>query len=218
MDDHLKMNDSNPSYYIWFDTEYSTLELESALLLQVSALVTDTDLKRCSTPDQDVRLTIRLPEDQTLSPWVEENLPDLVRACRSPEAVSLTEADARLAALVDSIAGPPAEKESRRPVLAGNSIHADWWLARRFLPGFLGRLHYRHLDVTTLKLEWQRQHPEREFKKEDPEIIARYFPQAFLSASGTRHDAYYDIQASIAELSYYRRHWLQGDGRTASAI
>ena len=157
MDDHAKMNDSNASYYIWFDTEYSTLELESARLLQVAALVTDTDLKRCSTPDQDVRLTIRLPEGQTLSPWVEENLPDLVRACRSPEAVSLNEAEARLAALVDPIAGPPAEKESQRPVLAGNSIHADWRLARRFLPGFLGRLHYRHLDVTTLKLEWQRQ-------------------------------------------------------------
>jgi oligoribonuclease len=211
MEDSPKKNGGQGSYYVWFDTEYSTLELESALLLQVAALITDTDLQRCSTPDQDVRLAIRLPEGRLLSPWVEENLPDLVGACRSSQAVSPAEADARLASLVDSIAGPPAEQESRRPVLAGNSIHADWWLVRRFLPGFLGRLHYRHLDVTTLKLEWQRRHPDQEFKKEDPGLIARYFPQAFLSGSDSRHDAYYDIQASIAELSYYRRHLLKGD-------
>ena len=218
MEDSPQEAGSKASYYVWFDTEYSTLELESALLLQVAALVTDRDLKRCSTPAEDVRLVIRLPEGQALSPWVEENLPDLVGACRSSQAVSLAEADTRLAALVDAIAGPPAEQESRRPVLAGNSIHADWWLARRFLPRFLGRLHYRHLDVTTLKLEWQQQHPDREFKKEDPEIIARYFPQAVLSGSDSRHDAYYDIQASIAELSYYRRHLLRADGAAPRPI
>jgi oligoribonuclease len=203
--------DSKASCYVWFDTEYSTLELESARLLQVAALATDTSLNRLSPPDQDVRLAIRLSEGQSLSPWVEENLPDLVRACRSPQAVTLSEADARLAAYVDSLVGPPTEKKNRRPVLAGNSIHADWWLIRRFLPLFLGRLHYRHLDVTTVKLEWQRLYPTREFNKEDPQLIAQYFPEAWPVGGEGRHDAYYDIQASIAELAFYRKHLLRHD-------
>lgn len=191
--------------YVWFDTEYSELELEKAVLLQVAVLITDTALKRRLPPEQDVRLAIRLPEGKTISPWVEQTLPDLARACRSPEAVDLALADDRLAAYVDLVAGRPKEREDQRPVLAGNSVHADWWLIRRFLPRFLGRLHYRHLDVTAIKLEWQLLHPDQEFEKEKPAIIRRYFPEACLDDSGSRHDAYYDLQASIAELAYYRQ-------------
>ncbi|MBA4395446.1 MAG: hypothetical protein C0407_17995 [Desulfobacca sp.] len=82
-------------------------------------------------------------------------------------------------------------------------------MIRRFLPRFLGRLHYRHLDVTAFKLEWQRLHPDKEFEKENPEIIRRYFPEAYLTDSGSRHDAYYDLQASIAELAFYRQAFFQ---------
>lgn len=205
------MNDPVDSdrYYVWFDTEYSTLELESARLLQVAALITDTSLRRVLPPEQDVRLTIQVPAGEELSPWVEQHLPDLVKACRSSEAVDKKAADERLAALVDVVAGFPAEKEDRRPVLAGNSIHADWWLIRRFLPRFLSRLHYRHLDVTAFKLEWKHLHPDNEFEKENPEMISRYFPEAVMPAAGGRHDAYYDVQASIAELSFYRRFLFQ---------
>jgi oligoribonuclease len=192
--------------YIWFDTEYSTLELEQACLLQVAALITDGALRRVLPQEQDVRLAIRLPEGKELDSWVEQNLSDLVKTCRSPESVELSEADERLAAHVDSAAGPPAKREDQRPFLAGNSLHADWWLVRRFLHRFLSRLHYRHLDVTSIKIEWLRLHPGVEFDKEDHELIRQYFPEAVLPASGSRHDAYYDIQASIAELAFYRRH------------
>ncbi|HMK64504.1 MAG TPA: hypothetical protein VK564_01835 [Thermodesulfobacteriota bacterium] len=209
MTESTKKANGQESYYVWFDSEYSSLELGSACLLQVAAMITDTSLRRLGPAEQDIRLAIQLPRNQILSPWVEENLPDLVGACRSSQAVSLKEADARLAAYVDSFIGPPAEKESKRPVLAGNSVHADWWLALRDLPLFLGRLHYRHLDVTSLKLEWQRRYPDREFNKEDPQLVARYFSEAYLAKGETRHDAYYDIQASIAELSFYRSHLLR---------
>jgi len=193
-------------FYVWFDAEYTTLKRETAWLLQVAALITDTSLRRVLPEEHDVRLTIRLPEDKTVSPWVEQNLPDLVRACRSPGAVDIAEADERLAAYVDAIAGLPAELEKLRPVLAGNSVHEDWWLICRFLPRFLSRLNYRHLDVTTLKLEWQLLATDKVFDKGNPEIIRQYFLDAVLRAPGGRHDAYYDLQASIAELAFYRRH------------
>jgi oligoribonuclease len=198
-------------FYVWFDTEYSTLELDTACLLQVAALITDTSLNRVLPPEQDIRLAIRIPVGKTISPWVEENLSELVRTCRSPQAVDLVLADERLAGYVDTVAGVPNQQKNLRPVLAGNTIHADWWLIRRFLPRFLNRLHYRHLDVTALKLEWMRLHPEKEFQKENPEIIRRYFSEALLPDSRGRHDAYYDLQASIAELAFYRRHFLRTD-------
>jgi oligoribonuclease len=196
-------------FYVWFDTEYTDLDLDTARLLQVAAIITDRSLKRVLPQADDVKLTIRLPGDALLSPWVEQNLPDLVRACRSAEAVDVEEADIRLARFVDAVAGLPAEKENQRPVLAGNSVHEDWCLARRFLPRFTGRLHYRHLDVTALKLEWERLHPDEKFEKENPETILQYFPEAVLPGSGRRHDAYYDVHASIAELAFYRRFLLR---------
>ena len=184
-------------FYVWFDTEYSGLELESARLLQVAAMVTDASLRRVLPQEQDVIMPIRLAAGEKLSPWVESNLTELVLACRSRRAVDVTEADNRLAAYVDAVAGPPAEREDRRPVLV-----------RRFLPRFLSRLHYRHLDVTAFKLEWKRLCADREFDKENPEIIRSYFPEAHLPLSESRHDAYYDIQASVAELAFYRSHFL----------
>ena len=199
-------SDNEHRFYVWFDTEYSSLELETASLLQVAAVITDTTLQRIVTQERDLRLTIKFPDGVALSPWVEQNLPELVRACRSSEAMDIAEADFRLASYIDEVAGPPAEIEKKRPVLAGNSIHEDRVLIRRFLPRFLSRLNYRHLDVTTMKLEWKLLRSEREFDKGNPDMIRRYFPDTVLPASFGRHDAYYDVQASIAELAFYRRH------------
>jgi oligoribonuclease len=196
-------------YYIWFDTEYSNLNLEKAKLLQVSALITDASLRRVAPPEDDITLPIRLPSQEKVSAWVEQNIPELIRACRSELAVDIAEADKRLANYVDVVVGPPAATERERPVLAGNSIHADWWMIHHFLPLFRDRLNYRHLDVTSFKLEWQRIYPDIEFEKENSDTIRKYFPQALVPAAGTIHNAYYDLQASIAELAFYRRHFLK---------
>ncbi len=193
---------------VWFDTEYTSLELDQALLLQVAALITGGDLRRVLPPERDVRIVVRLPAAAAVSPWVAEHLAGLVTAARGDAAVSAEEADRQMAAYVEDARAAAGGEAVGRPVLAGNSVHADWWLARRFLPAFLGRLHYRHLDVTALKLEWQRRGPGREFDKENPAVLREYFPDAVLPPAGARHDAYYDVQASVAELAFYRRHLL----------
>ena len=197
-------------FYVWFDTEYSDLELDSAVLLQVAAMITDTSLRRVLPQERDIRLAVRLSKETKVSQWVEQNLPDLLGVCRSSEAVSAEEADRRLAAYVDAAAGMPSDRESKRPVLAGNSLHADWWFIRRFLPCFQRRINYRHMDVTAIKLEWELLHPDKKFEKEDPEIIKSNFPEAMLNASDNRHDAYYDVEASAAELAFYRCCFLKG--------
>jgi oligoribonuclease len=191
--------------YVWFDTEYSDLDLEAAALLQVAAVITDTSLRRVLPPERDVSLAIRAAHGAAVSEWVEQNLPDLLRACRSSYAVDVAEADDLLSAYVDEAQGAPKNRKENRPTLAGNSIHADWRLARRFLPRFLSRLDYRLLDVTAFKLEWKRLRRDAEFQKENREMVRAYFPEAALALGG-RHDAHYDVEASIAEMGFYRKH------------
>ncbi len=199
-----RMKSRKEPLYVWFDTEYSSLEFEEARLLQVAALVTDSRLKRILPPQRDISLPIRLPETEKVSPWVEEHLPDLVNACRSPAAVEAAAADEQLAYYLNSALDILPERAEEGPILAGNSIQYDWRLARRFLPRFSGVLNYRLLDVTAFKLEWKRLRRKREFEKENPADVRKYFPEAVLPDTVGRHDAYYDLQASIAELAFYR--------------
>ncbi len=202
------MHPMTNNLYIWFDTEYSDLDLETAVPLQVAAIITDTSLRRVLPRERDVSLAIRLSSGIAVSAWVEQGLPDLLKVCRSSAAVDISEADTLLSAYVDAAQGAPKDRKGEGPILAGNSIHADWWLARRFLPRFLGRLNYRLLDVTAFKLEWKRLHPDTEFQKENREMIRAYFPEATLNPGG-RHDARYDVEASIAEMGFYRKHLLR---------
>lgn len=194
--------------YVWFDTEYSTLELESAVLLQVAAVVTDADLQRIFPPEDDLRLHIKLDAETRLSPWVEENLRDLLDVCRSDAAVTVSEADARLFDLVARV--PKASGEmAYRPVLAGNSVHCDWWLARKFLPRFMSQLHYRQLDVTAIKVQWQDLRAGAEFGKDNPDELRAFLPGPPELLDGKPHDAYYDVLASIAELNFYRQRFFK---------
>jgi len=189
--------------YVWFDAEFTSLELDRARLLQVAAIVTDTELNRIAPPQSDLNLCIRLEPDEQVSPWVAENLAGLVEKCRSDQAVGIDEADRRLAALLDQYCGTPCEEMDQRPVLAGNSVHNDWFLLRRFLPMFGSRLHYRLLDVSTIKIQWQDGFGGEPFDKDNAGLLNRYFPAGEIDAANA-HDALFDIKASIAELAFYR--------------
>ncbi len=189
--------------YIWFDAEFTSLELDQARLLQVAVIITDTDLQRIHPPESDLNLCIRLEEGEAVSPWVAENLSGLVEQCRSDAAVSLEEADRQIAALLDQYCATPCAEMADRPVLAGNSVHNDWFLMRRFLPQLGSRLHYRLLDVSTIKIQWQDWVGQQPFDKENVELLNQYFPGGGIDAANA-HDALFDIKASIAELAFYR--------------
>lgn len=194
--------------YVWFDTEYSSLDLEKAALLQVAMRITDAELQPLDPLRRDTNVFVRLPDGIEVSPWIRENMPDIVERCRSAEAMDVAELDAQLAATIDRVVVVPGGEYKRRPILAGNSIHADWYLAMKYLPRFLGKLHYRHLDVTALKIQWQDTLAGDEFDKDKADVVSRYCPEPRIDPAAKRHDAYYDVQASIAELKYYRERLL----------
>lgn len=190
--------------YLWLDAEFSSLELENAEILQIALIATDSELKRLAPPEQDVNLFIKRADDRGISPWVKENIPHIVKGCFGPDAVTAEDAEVRLCGAIDRVMGPIREKPGDRPLVAGNSVHNDWHLLRRVMPGILRRAHYRLLDVSTLKTQWTDFWGGEAPPKDDPAFVKAYFPEASLKTGMEAHDAYFDIQASIAELAYYR--------------
>lgn len=204
------MSSSRPDApaYLWFDAEFSSLELDEAELLQVALIATDADLNRLAPAEEDINFFIRRPDDRGLSPWVKQNIPHIVAATMSPAAVDLSDAEVKICRYIDRVIGPNREETSARPIIAGNSVHNDWHIARRLMPGLLHRAHYRLLDVSSFKTQWtdwfNQPHPD----KEDPAFVKTYFKGANLKEGMAEHDAYYDIQASAAELAFYRQHLM----------
>lgn len=200
---------TNNTCLVWFDTEYSTLDLEQAHLLQVAMVITDMQGRRIASADRDLVTAVRLPAGLPVSEFIAKECPDIVAQARAETAPSVNEVDHMLATTIDSLMGPMAAKIKDRPVLAGNTIHADWWFARRDLPQFLSRLHYRMLDVSSLKILWLESKLGPEFDKENAGLMQEYLPGWTLPAQAKRHDALYDVMCSIAELNFYRQKSLK---------
>lgn len=201
--------------YCWFDTEYTTLELERAKLLEVALIVTGVDLApvrpRTSSVARELlredgfSAVVTAPPEAEISQHVLSHYRPLLDRC-AREGRPVEEIDEQITAYVEGFPEARSDDVRARPVLAGNSVYADYVLARRYLPRFVSRLHYRHFDVTSLKLEWRHYYRRPGFEKlGHPENVrSRYRGRD--PVAGDKHDAYYDVQASIAELAYYRSH------------
>ncbi len=216
------MTHSPPTHYAWFDTEFTSLDLDEARLIQVALVVSDTDLNPVvpNVPPplipsgcierNGVNVYLPLPRDWEPQPFHLEEMADVLERCRA-SSTALAQADAFLAAWLDACIGPPAESIGARPVMAGNSVHNDWFLARRDMPEFARRLHYRLLDASSFKSEWLAHFGGESpvlLDKDDREALRAVFPSADVMAAA--HDAYYDAQASLAEQAWYRRHLTPG--------
>jgi oligoribonuclease len=199
--------------YCWFDTEYTQLNLDRAQLLEVAIVVTDDELrpvkgKTKAIPKGLLRKDgfsafLTPPPDDEISDHVKENFKPLLERCRK-EGRKVEEIDAYLDAYLESFPECRARDVRMRPVLAGNSVYADFFLARKYLPSLLKHLSYRLFDVTTFKIEWQYHYRGERFEKMGNSDQIGKFYKGEDAILGDKHDAYYDVQASIAELSYYR--------------
>ncbi len=199
------------SIIVWYDTEFSSLELDEAHLMQVSAVITDSALERVLPPEDDLNMFVKLPEEVKCSGWVNQHLQPLVRRCRSEEAGPVEAVNKAFAAYIDKAVGSPSADKANRPVVGGNSLQCDWHLARKFLPDVVARLHYRIIDVSSFKMVWQNCRGKAPFDKSKVANIKKYFPGDYNNAEDV-HDAHFDVLASIAELNYYLQHTTVTDG------
>jgi len=207
--------------YCWLDTEYTDLDYNRAELLEIALIATDEKLEPIGsnpagipahllTEDGFVAF-IKPPPPSKISKHVLDNYQDLLHKC-DRYGIELKDADRYLSVYLEQFPESRAEDIKKRPVLAGNSIHADLFLVRKHLPSFAGLLNYRLLDVSSQKLEWWHHYGGEKFKKTgNPDLIQRFYTGRGV-VRGDKHDAYFDVQASLAELAYYRAHLKMGSG------
>lgn len=169
---------------VWIDCEMTGLSLESDALVEVAALVTDSELNVLGT---GVDVVIRPPEAAL------EQMPEIVRAMHTasglldalPGGVTLAEAeDAVLTYVREHV--PTA----RKAPLAGNSVYVDRGFLARDMKALDEHLHYRLVDVSSIK-----------------ELIRRWYPRVYFNspAKSGGHRALTDIRESIEELKFYRQ-------------
>ncbi|MBA2530246.1 MAG: oligoribonuclease [Euzebyales bacterium] len=170
---------------VWLDLEMTGLDAEREHIVEIAVIVTDGELAEMREgPD----LVVTASEDvlDAMDPIVvrmhaDSGLTEEIRAA----TLTVTQAEAQVLEFVRRHVPEP-----RTAPLAGNSIHADRAFLRRHMPSLEAHLHYRNVDVSTLK-----------------ELARRWYPQALAEApvKGGGHRALADIRESIEELRYYRR-------------
>ncbi len=169
-----------PTKLLWVDLEMTGLDPIKDVILEVGAEVTDFDFKTLETYESRVRQPkVKVEERMQANIWWKnypENREDFLKHVTT--APTSTQVENDLIALVKKHFG------NEPAILAGNSIHNDRKFIAQWWPGLDLRLHYRMLDVTTLKIIMQGKH-HMEYGKKDA------------------HRAFDDIQASIAELQFY---------------
>ncbi|GAB3678334.1 oligoribonuclease [Angustibacter aerolatus] len=168
---------------VWIDCEMTGLDLQRDALVEVAVLVTDSEL---NVLGEGLDVVIA-PPPETL-----ETMPDVVRQMHTTSGLldeladGMTLAEATTAVL-DYVKG--YVPDARKAPLAGNSIGTDRGFLARDMPELDDHLHYRVIDVSSVK-----------------ELARRWFPRAYFHApkKAGGHRALADIQESIDELRYYR--------------
>ncbi|GAA1283368.1 oligoribonuclease [Saccharothrix xinjiangensis] len=170
---------------VWIDCEMTGLDLGKDALIEIAALVTDAEL---NVLGEGVDVVIHA-DDTAL-----DSMPDVVvqmhaRSGLTEEVrrstVTLAEAEALVLAYVKEWVPDP-----RTAPLAGNSIATDRGFIARDMPELDAHLHYRMVDVSSIK-----------------ELCRRWYPRIYYAqpGKGLAHRALADVRESIRELAYYRR-------------
>ncbi|NUP25489.1 MAG: oligoribonuclease [Nocardia sp.] len=170
---------------VWMDCEMTGLDLATDKLIEVAALVTDSDL---NVLGDGVDIVIHA-DDAALAAMPEVVADMHARSGLTEEVrqstVTLADAERQVLDYVKQYA-PTA----RVVPLAGNSIATDRGFIARDMPELDAHLHYRMIDVSSIK-----------------ELCRRWYPRIYFGQpeKGLAHRALADIKESIRELEYYRR-------------
>lgn len=172
----------SPDNLVWIDLEMTGLDPDQCHILEIATIVTTANLEVLA---EGPVLVVHNDERQlaSLSDWSREHftangLLDRVRA----SGVDAREAEAQTMAFLQDWTLP------RQSPLCGNSIHTDRHFLWRHMRQLHDHLHYRNVDVSTIK-----------------EVVRRWYPrQIDPPAKAGLHEALADIRESIQELKYYR--------------
>lgn len=168
---------------IWIDCEMTGLSLETDALVEIAVLVTDSELNLIG---DGIDLVIHATDGQLagMNDFVREMHTNSGLITEIPGGITVAEAEAKIISYLESVATVAGKSP-----LAGNSVGVDRSFIDRDMPLLSKYLHYRTIDVSSIK-----------------ELARRWYPKAYFNAPAKtgNHRALGDIQDSIAELAYYR--------------
>ncbi|MEI4273294.1 oligoribonuclease [Klenkia sp. LSe6-5] len=169
---------------VWIDCEMTGLDLARDQLIEIAVVVTDSEL---NVLDEGLDVVIHADDDAlagmddvVVAMHAKSGLTEAVRA----STTTLAEAEQQVLAYVKRFA-----PERRTAPLCGNSIGTDRGFLARDMPALDDHLHYRMVDVSSVK-----------------ELARRWYPRVYFNQppKGLAHRALADILESIRELAYYR--------------
>lgn len=180
MSDMVTM-DEKASRLVWMDMEMTGLDPEVDTILEIATIITDGQLNIVA---EGPSLVVHQSEEvlASMNDWckVYHGKSGLTERVRRSE-ISLQEAEQ---VTLDFIRSYVPERASP---LCGNSIHQDRRFLVRYMPALEAYMHYRNIDVSTIK-----------------ELAVRWYPAVTIPAKRGEHLALADIRESISELKYYR--------------
>ena len=169
---------------IWVDCEMTGLDLDKDVLVEIAVLVTDSELNILG---EGVDLVIKATAEQLagMNEFVTNMHTESGLITEIPNGVEISKAEAEIIAYLEKYA-PGAGKSP----LAGNSVGTDRSFIARDMPLLNSYLHYRTIDVSSIK-----------------ELARRWYPRIYFAAPKKtgNHRALGDIRDSIEELEYYRK-------------
>ncbi|MBK4141351.1 oligoribonuclease [Corynebacterium macginleyi] len=180
---------------VWIDMEMTGLDPERHVIVEVAAVITDGNLNILG---KGIDLVVHATEEELsqMDSFVNEmHANSGLDAEIRQSTTSIREAEDAVLTLINEHCDHPAP-------LAGNSIATDRTFIRAYMPRLDETLHYRMIDVSTIK-----------------ELARRWHPRAYYNQpdKGMAHRALQDIIESIRELDFYRRSVFRTDGGPTSA-
>jgi oligoribonuclease len=176
----MSKQDFHPTRLLWLDLEMTGLNIETDVLLEVAAKVTDFDFKSLGYYESIIRQDVELAKElMSKNAWwneFDDNRQLFLEAL--PSGKPLAQVESELTEFVKK------EIPSEPIVLAGSSIHVDRMFIRKWMPDFDRELHYRMLDVTSWK------------------VVMRGKYNVFFNKSEA-HRAEDDVDESIEEMKFY---------------
>jgi oligoribonuclease len=171
-------------HLIWIDCEMTGLDLRTDALVEIAVLVTDSDL---NVIGEGVDVVIRATQAQldAMNDFVRQMHTSSGLITEIPSGISLSVAEEKILEYLKSAGTEPGKSP-----LAGNSVSVDRNFIARDMPKLNEYLHYRTIDVSSIK-----------------ELARRWHPKTYFAspAKTGNHRALGDIRDSIAELAYYRQ-------------
>jgi len=182
---------------VWVDLEMTGLDLDRHVIVEIACLVTDGDLNPL---DDGVTFVVKADEAQMseMDEFVINMHTKSGLLPEIPDGIELRDAELKVLEYIKQHV-----TEARKVPLAGSSIYVDRGFLNRYMPELDSYLHYRLVDVSSVK-----------------ELCRRWFPRTYFASPEKvgNHRALGDIADSIRELTYYRKLiFVEGSGPSMSA-